>query len=62
MLSKVVDQSKLTADCWWVQMYGLKRCKCCEFQGTKECGGKAILKKIEEGTFPKDGLPDQSKW
>jgi len=28
---------------------------------SKECGGKAILKKIEEGTFPKDGLPDQSK-
>jgi hypothetical protein len=51
-----VPQSELTSDCWPVQIQGLDACETCEFKGTEECGGTAILKKIEEGTFPEHGI------
>ena len=41
-----VDQNKLTADCWLIQIKGLIACETCELKDTDECGGKEILKKI----------------
>jgi len=57
---KQVNQSSMTADCWLVQIWGTGEggCKGCEFKGTKDCGGQAILKAIRQGKFPKTGLPD----
>ena len=43
MVSKIIKQNQLTAECWAVQMWGTSRCTTCEFKDTKECGGKAIL-------------------
>ena len=45
---KTIDQSKLTSDCWLIQIYGIEACKTCEVRGTDECGGKEILKRIKE--------------
>jgi hypothetical protein len=45
--TKVIDQSKLTGDCFYVQINGLEACKTCEFRGTDECGGGATLKKLK---------------
>jgi len=36
--SRVIDQRKLTADCWMFQFEGLKACANCEYQGTELCG------------------------
>lgn len=58
IVTKTIRMSDMTSDCWLVQFQGLSACKECEFKRTKDCGGKAILKKIKAGTFPKDGLPD----
>lgn len=58
---KTIVQSQLTADCWTVQIWGKAACEDCEFRGTIECGGKAILQKMETGEFPVDGLPDGGK-
>ena len=46
-----VNKAKLTAECWGVQFNGLEACNECEFKGTKECGGKKIVKtgKNEKG-------------
>ena len=44
--SKKIDQIKLTSDCWLIQFEGLAACKRCEVAGTKECGGKAIRKRL----------------
>jgi len=48
--SKVIDQSKLTSDCWIVQMQGLGACKKCQYNGTNQCGGKNI-RKLKKTTF-----------
>ena len=40
--SKVIDQSKLTSDCWLIQFVGLAACKDCEYANTDECGGQSI--------------------
>jgi len=37
-------QSDLSGECWAVQFQGKEACKKCEFRGTKECGGKNIIK------------------
>lgn len=55
---KIIRQSALTPDCWLVQTWGLSACADCESRGKRTCGGKAILRKIEAGVFPKDGLPE----
>jgi hypothetical protein len=45
--SKVVDQTSLTADCWPVQIEGLKACETCRYLGKPRlCGGKAIRAKL----------------
>lgn len=38
------NQSHLTRECWSIQIWGLMSCKSCEAFGTRECGGKKILK------------------
>ena len=45
--SKVIDQSKLTSDCWLIQFDGLAACANCEIKDTAECGGQAIRKRLE---------------
>jgi len=45
--SQKVNQSELTSDCWLIQIKGLEACKTCEVKGTKECGGKNIIKKLK---------------
>ncbi len=44
--SKEVDQTKLTSDCWMIQINGLEACKKCEFLNKRNCGGKAIRKNL----------------
>lgn len=44
-----VQQDKMTGECWFVQAWGLDKCKTCELYGTekkphRECGGKEIRK------------------
>ena len=40
--SKVIDQSKLTSDCWLIQFGGLSACENCPAKDTSDCGGQAI--------------------
>jgi len=56
--TKVINQGSLTPDCWLVQFWGLSACKTCELEGKDDCGGEKILKKIKEGKFSSEGLPD----
>lgn len=42
--SRTVSQSKLSAECWPVQVWGLSACKTCEFRNKPDCGGKKIRK------------------
>lgn len=39
-----VNQSDLSSECFMVQVWGPDRCKTCEFQGKKDCGGQNILR------------------
>lgn len=39
-----IRQADMTSECWAVQFQGKDACKKCEFRGTKECGGKSIVK------------------
>lgn len=42
-----VDQNKLTADCWMIQIEGAKACKKCKYRDQPHnCGGMAIRKKL----------------
>ena len=40
--TRTVNQGNLTGECWLVQIWGIERCKTCEFHNTTECGGKNI--------------------
>lgn len=40
--TKVIDQSKLTSDCWLIQFSGLSACESCPAKDTSDCGGQAI--------------------
>lgn len=44
--SRVIDQSKLTSDCWLIQLDGLSACETCELLNTPNCGGQAIRKRL----------------
>ena len=57
MQTKIINQADLTPECWVIQMWGIEQCDTCEFLDTDECGGKRIRKLIEEGKYPRDGLP-----
>ena len=48
---KQVQQSEMTAECWGVQVWGLKHCDTCEFHNIEDCGGQNIIKtgKNEKG-------------
>jgi len=46
--SKMIDQSKLTSDCWLIQFNGLGACEGCEFRDTDDCGGGETLKRIKQ--------------
>ena len=41
---KMVQQSKLSSECWSVQIWGQEHCKTCEFLNKRDCGGKKIRK------------------
>jgi hypothetical protein len=45
---KVIDQSKLTSDCWWIQFSGVSACNTCEAKDTDDCGGGSTLKKLRK--------------
>jgi hypothetical protein len=47
MKVKIINKKDLTSDCWLIQFEGLEACKTCEFRNTKECGGKNIIKKLQ---------------
>ena len=44
--TRTIDQSKLTSECWGIQIAGIERCKTCEYLDTEECGGKEIRKRL----------------
>ena len=44
MKMKQVKQNEMTGECWSIQIWGVDYCRKCEYLGTKECGGKRILK------------------
>jgi hypothetical protein len=46
--TKVIDQSKLSSDCWLIQFDGLNACKTCEARSTQDCGGGETLKKMKK--------------
>ena len=46
--TKVIDQSKLTSDCWLIQFSGLSACETCDCLNTPDCGGQAIRKQLLE--------------
>jgi len=54
--SKRIKQADLTSECWSVQVWGLVACERCELQGSRECGGRGVLKRIKRGEFPSTGL------
>ena len=47
---KVIEQNELTSDCWLIQINGLDACINCEFKDTDECGGKEIIKQLQNET------------
>lgn len=59
--TKIIRQSALTPDCWMIQFWGLEACNRCEYKGILECGGVAVIKKIEKGIIPRTGLPNLRK-
>ncbi len=44
MKCKVISQKMLSAECWLIQVWGLDACQDCDYQKTRDCGGKQILK------------------
>lgn len=46
VLTKIINQKKLTSDCWIIQIEGIEACKKCSYFNTEECGGKEILKTL----------------
>jgi hypothetical protein len=51
-----VDQSRLTSDCWMIQVFGIHACSGCEVKDTDECGGKGIIAKIRKREYPYSGI------
>jgi hypothetical protein len=51
MKTRVIQQNKMTGECWLIQMSGPKTCETCEAKGKRDCGGKKIRKtgKNEKG-------------
>lgn len=39
----MISQISLSDECWFVQVWGLDKCKTCSYKG-KDCGGKNIRK------------------
>jgi len=46
----IIDQSKLTSECWSIQFFGQNACIKCEFNNKAGCGGKEIRKKALKGS------------
>ena len=44
MKTTIINQSKLSSECWSIQAHGFEYCKTCEFKNTKDCGSKQIIK------------------
>jgi len=42
MKVRIIHSKNLSSECWLVQAWGLRHCRTCEFQKTKDCGGKGI--------------------
>lgn len=45
--TKQIDQSKMTSDCFLVQLSGLSACEACKVKNTAECGGGATLARLQ---------------
>ncbi|MBN2523658.1 MAG: hypothetical protein JXB24_10320 [Bacteroidales bacterium] len=58
MKTKIVSQRMLSAECWFIQVWGKEACKSCEYYNTKECGGKQILITGKNTLGIKIPLPD----
>ena len=58
MKTKIISQKMLSAECWTVQVWGIEACKDCDYQHTKECGGKQIHKTGKNTLSNKIPLPD----
>jgi hypothetical protein len=43
MKTKIISQKMLSAECWFIQVWGKEACKNCEYYHTNACGGKQIL-------------------
>jgi len=44
MESRSIPQHKLSSECWMIQFRGKEACVTCDYRGTRECGGKKIVK------------------
>ena len=42
--TKVIEQSKLTGECFMIQFNGPSACTTCEYKDTDDCGGVEIRK------------------
>jgi hypothetical protein len=60
MKTKIISSSSLTPECWSVQFWGMPYCCKCEYLATEDCGGYRIRREILSGSYPKNGLTDQS--
>jgi hypothetical protein len=43
---KQINQSKLTSECWMIQINGLSACETCKYVNKRDCGGKNIRKNL----------------
>lgn len=43
---KIIDQPKVSSECWSVQFHGIKYCITCDLKDIDECGGKNIRKTL----------------
>jgi hypothetical protein len=58
MKTKIISQKMLSAECWFVQVWGIEACMDCDYRYTKECGGRQILKTSKNALGNKVPLPD----
>jgi len=61
MKTKIINQKKLSAECWHVQVWGKEACKECQYRNTKECGGRQILSTGKNDKGHAVPLPDMRR-
>jgi hypothetical protein len=45
--AKSISRAELSAECWFIQIWGASYCARCEFKDTEDCGGKEIRKTMK---------------